>query len=103
MEAKRAARLLAAHLEQPLEVWPEFNPRRVPFAVYDERIEGLRAATCYARLAFQTPAYQLRITCHGLRTAHRRLPSFRTSGPTARESRNLKTRGGGAGGSKHAR
>ncbi|WP_293177607.1 hypothetical protein [Oceanithermus sp.] len=37
MEAKRAARLLAAHLEQPLEVWPEFDPRRVPFAIYDER------------------------------------------------------------------
>ena len=37
MEAKRAARLLAAHLEQPLEVWPEFDPRHVPFAVYDER------------------------------------------------------------------
>ncbi len=37
MEAKRAAQLLAAHLEQPLEVWPEFDPRHVPFAVYDER------------------------------------------------------------------
>ena len=37
MEAKRAARLLAAHLEQPLEVWPEFDPRHVPFAVYDVR------------------------------------------------------------------
>ena len=35
--------------------------------------------------------------------ASRPSPSFRTSGPTARESRNLKTRGGGASGSKHAR
>ena len=36
MEASRAARLLAAHIEEPLEVWPGFDPRRVPFAVYDE-------------------------------------------------------------------
>lgn len=37
MKARQAARLLAAHLEQPLEVWPAFDVGRVPFAIYDER------------------------------------------------------------------